>query len=167
MTANFEEYLNSFFGDDRRRSFGSGWVSGILSVVLGILALCSIFAVRFPQWLTMPELRDRYPLELVRWAIDLGILAALLLAGLSMLLRRKKALGITGLSLAAAALALGAGDAPLGNSSGNSIYFGLDWFVLGTLSTATLFVPLERAFPLKRDQGAFRRIGLPTPSIFS
>ncbi|WP_162789425.1 sterol desaturase family protein [Altererythrobacter sp. ZODW24] len=157
MTAKFEEWLSSFFGDDRRRSFGSGWISGTLSIVLGVLALCSIFAVRFPQWLTVPELRDRYPLELVRWAIDLGILASLLLAGLSMILRRRKALGITGLLLAAAALALGAGDAPLGNSAENSVYFGLDWFVLGVLSTATLFVPLERAFPLKREQGAFRK----------
>ncbi len=156
LTAKIEEWLNSFFGDDRRRSVGSGWISGTLSIVLGILALCSVLAVRFPQWLTVPELRDRYPLELVRWAIDLGILASLLLAGLSMILRRKKTLGITGLLFAAGALALGAGNVPLGSSLGDSIYLGLDWFVLGVLSTATLFVPMERAFPLKHEQSAFR-----------
>src|SRR5690606_18531801 len=32
-----------------------------------------------------------------------------------------------------------------------------DWFVLGVLSTAALFVPLERAFALRREQGPFRR----------
>ena len=42
------------------------------------------------------QLRARYPLELVRLAIDVGLLAAMVLAGLSMLLRRKKALGLAG-----------------------------------------------------------------------
>ncbi|GIX18462.1 MAG: hypothetical protein KatS3mg120_0138 [Erythrobacter sp.] len=44
----------------------------------------------------------------MRLAIDLGLLAAMALSGLSLLLRRKKALGLTGLALAGAALALGA-----------------------------------------------------------
>jgi lathosterol oxidase len=40
---------------------------------------------------------------------------------------------------------------------GSAVYLGLDWFVLGVLSTAAIFVPLERAFPLRPRQGAFRR----------
>lgn len=74
-----------------------------------------------------------------------------------MLLRREKVLGITGLALGGLALLLGAGGAPSGPSHGTSLYLGLDWFVLGVLSTATLFVPLERAFPLRREQGPFRQ----------
>ncbi|WP_338304780.1 hypothetical protein [Erythrobacter sp. Dej080120_24] len=128
----------------------------MLSIVLGILASLSVLALRFPQWLTLPELRELYPLEYVRLAIDAGIWASLALAGLSMVLRKRKRLGLTGLAMAAIAMALGGGDAPLGPNEGDDIYLGLDWFVLGVLTTAGLFVPLEKAFPLRRGQGAFR-----------
>ncbi|KEO87103.1 hypothetical protein EH30_05605 [Erythrobacter sp. JL475] len=131
-------------------------MSGVLSIVLGILASLSVLALRFPQWLTLPELRELYPLEYVRLAIDAGIWASLALAGLSMVLRKRKRLGLTGLAMAAIAMALGGGDAPLGPNEGDDIYLGLDWFVLGVLTTAGLFVPLEKAFPLRRGQGAFR-----------
>ena len=166
MTAKIEAWLNRFFGDGARRDFGTGWISGILSIVLGLLALLSVLAIHFPRWLTLPELRDRYPLELVRFAIDAGLLACLLLAALSMILRRKKALGLTGMSLAAAALLLGAGGAEIGRSDGDSFYIGLDWFVLGVLMTATIFVPIERAFPLRPGQGTFRREWLTDTQYF-
>lgn len=74
-----------------------------------------------------------------------------------MLLRKKKALGIVGLCLCGLALLLGAGSTPLGPWEQVSIYLGIDWFVLGVLTTATIFVPLERAFPLRDGQGAFRK----------
>jgi lathosterol oxidase len=152
-----EQWLGRVFADAAPRRFGSGWLSGVLSIVLGLLALLSVLCLHFPQYLTLPELRSRYPLELVRFAIDIGLLAAMVLAGVSMLLRRKKALGVTGLVLAGAALALGAGGVEIPRGGASAIYLGLDWFVLGVLSTAAIFVPLEGAFPLRRGQGAFRR----------
>jgi lathosterol oxidase len=116
-----------------------------------------VLCLHFPQWLTLPELRSRYPLPLVRSAIDLSILATLALSGLSLLLRRRKALGIAGLALASLALALGAGGVEIGRADETAFYVGLDWFVLDTLTTAALFVPLERFFALRREQGPFRR----------
>lgn len=157
MTRDLEAWLSQFFGDDARRDLGSGWISGILSVILGLLVVCAVLALHFPQWLTVPELRSRYPLDLVRLAIDWGIFATMILAAISMTLRRKKALGLVGLALAAVALVLGAGGAELGRSDGTAFYIGLDWFVLGTLTTAAIFVPLERAFALRSGQGTFRR----------
>lgn len=152
-----EQWLARVFADGRPRDFGTGWISGVLGIVLGLLALMAVLCLHFPQYLTLPELRSRYPLELVRLAIDVGLLAAMGLAGLSMLLRRRKALGVTGLALAGAALALGAGGVEIPRGGASAVYLGLDWFVLGALSTAAVFVPLERAFPLRRDQGAFRK----------
>ncbi len=152
-----EQWLAKVFGDERPRHFGTGWISGVLGIVLGLLALLAVLCLHFPQYLTLPELRARYPLELVRLAIDVTLLAALLLAGLSMVLRRKKALGAAGLVLAGAALALGAGGVEISRGGASIVYLGLDWFVLGVLTTAAVFVPLERAFPLRRGQGAFRR----------
>ncbi|MFN3988702.1 MAG: sterol desaturase family protein [Erythrobacter sp.] len=152
-----EQRLARLFGDERPRHFGTGWLSGVLGVVLGLLALLAVLCLHFPQYLTLPELRSAYPLRLVRFAIDVALLAALALAGLSLLLRRKKALGIAGLGLAGAALVLGAGGVEIPRSGSSAVYLGLDWFVLGVLTTAAIFVPLERAFALRREQGPFRR----------
>jgi sterol desaturase/sphingolipid hydroxylase (fatty acid hydroxylase superfamily) len=157
VTHSAERALARIFADAAPRRFGTGWISGVLAVVLGVLALFAVLCLHFPQWLTLPELRTRYPLPLVRAAIDLAILVVLALSGLSMLLRRRKALGIAGLALATAALALGAGGVEIGRPGESAFYLGLDWFVLGVLTTAALFVPLERAFALRRGQGPFRR----------
>jgi sterol desaturase/sphingolipid hydroxylase (fatty acid hydroxylase superfamily) len=151
-----EQALAHIFGDEAPRRFGTGWISGILAVVLGLLSVLAVLCLHFPEWLTLPELRARYPLPLVRRAIDWSILAVLGLAGLSMLLRRKKALGLAGLALAAVALLLGAGGVEIGRPGDSAFYLGLDWFVLGVLTSGALFVPLERAFALRREQGPFR-----------
>lgn len=156
MALRAERALARIFADAAPRRFGSGWISGVLAVVLGLLCVAAVLCLHFPQWLTIPELRSRYPLPLVRSAIDLSILATLALAGLSLLLRRRKALGIAGLALASLALALGAGGVEIGRPGEAAFYVGLDWFVLGTLTTAALFVPLERMFALRREQGPFR-----------
>ncbi|MFN7157925.1 MAG: sterol desaturase family protein [Erythrobacter cryptus] len=152
-----EQWLARVFADAAPRHVGTGWISGILGIVLGLLALLAVLCLNFPQYLTLPELRSRYPLDLVRLAIDVGLLAGMALSGLSLLLRRKKALGLAGLALAGAALALGAGGAEIPRVGEARIYLALDWFVLGVITTAALFVPLERAFPLRRGQGVFRR----------
>lgn len=156
MTDKWEKWLNAFFNDDARRGFGHGWLSGLLAVLLGILAVLSVLAIHFPRWLTIPELRYQYPMELVRLAVDVGVLLVFGLAFTSIILRRKKALGITGFLLGSIALSLGAGGAEIGRSDGSLFYIGLDWFVLGVLTTATLFVPLERIFPMRPEQSLFR-----------
>ena len=156
MTRKAERILSDLFADDEPRQFGTGWISGTLGIALGLLAVTAVLCLHFPDWLTIPELRDRYPLALVRLAIDGAILLVFVLAALSMLLRRRKALGITSLLLGGVALLLGAGGVPIERSGAGAVYLGLDWFVLGTLSTAALFVPLERWRPLRAQQGPFR-----------
>ena len=156
VSSQAERTLTRIFADTAPRRFGTGWISGVLAVALGLLCVAAVLCLHFPQWLTVPELRSRYPLPLVRAAIDVSILAVLALSALSMLLRRRKALGLAGLVLATLALALGAGGVPIDRPGESALYIGLDWFVLGTLSTAALFVPLERAFALRAEQGPFR-----------
>jgi sterol desaturase/sphingolipid hydroxylase (fatty acid hydroxylase superfamily) len=156
MSRSAEQAIARIFADAAPRRFGTGWISGVLAVGLGVLAVAAVLCLHFPQWLTLPELRARYPLPLVRTAIDVAILAVLALSAVSLLLRRRKALGLAGLALAGAALALGAGGVEIGRAGESAVYLGLDWFVLGTLTTAALFVPLERLFALRPEQGAFR-----------
>lgn len=156
MTRRAERVLTELFADDAPRRFGTGWISGTLGVALGLLTLLAVLCLHFPEWLTVPDLRERYPLELVRLAIDGAILLVFILAALSLMLRSRKALGGTALALGALALILGAGGVPISRGTGGQVYVGLDWFVLGTLTTAALFVPLERWRPLRPEQGPFR-----------
>ena len=113
MALSAEQAIGRIFADAAPRRFGTGWISGVLAVLLGVLALAAVLCLHFPHWLTIPELRSKYPLEVVRTAIDVAILLVLALAGLSLLLRRRKALGLAGLGLAALSLALGAGGVPI------------------------------------------------------
>ncbi|MFN3470804.1 MAG: sterol desaturase family protein [Novosphingobium sp.] len=161
-----EQWLTRTFADKAPRRFGTGWISGVLAVLLGLLAVAAVLCLHFPQWLTLPELRSHYPLALVRRAIDGAILLTMVLAGLSLLLRRRKTLGLAGLVLAGIALALGAGGVAIGDAPESAIYLGLDWFVLGVLTMAALFVPLERAFALRPEQGPFRPGWLTDTSYF-
>lgn len=161
-----EQWLTRIFSDKAPRRFGTGWISGVLAVLLGLLAVAAVLCLHFPQWLTLPELRSHYPLALVRRAIDGAILLTMVLAGLSLLLRRRKTLGLAGLVLAGIALALGAGGVTIGDAPESAIYLGLDWFVLGVLTMAALFVPLERAFALRPEQGPFRPGWLTDTSYF-
>lgn len=156
MTYRAEQALAHHFADGDPRRFGTGWIAGTLAVALGLLANLAVLCLHFPDLLTVPELRGLYPLPLVRMAIDVAILAVVGLAGLSLLLRRRKALGLAALGLAGLALLLGAGGVPIGRTGSSAVYLGLDWFVLGTLATAALFVPLEQRWPLRSAQGPFR-----------
>src|SRR5690606_20300404 len=148
--------LARMFSDGASRRFGTGWISGILAIALGLLCVASILCLHFPHGLTMPELRSRYPLDLVRTAIDLAILAVLILSAVSMVCRHRKTLGLTWLVLAAICQLLGAGGVDIPRAQNTGFYIGLDWFVLGLLSTATLFIPLERLYSLRPEHGAFR-----------
>jgi len=54
-----EQWLARVFADGRPRHFGTGWLSGVLGIVLGLLAIFAVLCLHFPQYLTLPELRSR------------------------------------------------------------------------------------------------------------
>ena len=39
------------------RTFGSGWISGVLSAALGLIGLGAVLCFLFPELLTTPEAR--------------------------------------------------------------------------------------------------------------
>jgi len=138
-------------------AFGSGWISGVLSVVFAGLAYGGVLCLRFPWLLTTPDARALYPLTAVR-----GLIHALLVAGfglgvLSVLLRRRVTLGLAGMALAVAAALVGGAGAPVGAMRDTPAYLGLDWFLLNLLVLAVVFVPLERLWPRLAGQPIFRR----------
>jgi len=137
------------------RHIGSGWISGVLSVILGAMGLAGVFCFLFPEILTTPEVRDAVPLEYLRSLLHLVLVAAFVLGFASAVLRRNKLLGGTGLALATLAVLLGGSTIP-GRAVEQSNYLGMDWFLLNLLFLALIFVPMERLFARLKEQGVFR-----------
>jgi sterol desaturase/sphingolipid hydroxylase (fatty acid hydroxylase superfamily) len=144
------------FGDDEPSDLGTGWVSGVVSVVCGVLALGGVLCFHFPALLTAPRLRAEYPIELLRHLLLAVIIAAFAFALASGLRRKRKVLALTGGALAALALLLGGASVPLPEQVEGTMAIGLEWFLLNLLVLALVFVPLERAFPRDPDQLVFR-----------
>src|SRR5688572_435075 len=71
-------------------SFGSGWTSGVLSSTLGAIGLGAVFCFQFPWLLTVPELRELYPLPHIRALLHLVLVGSFVLGVLSVCLRRNQ-----------------------------------------------------------------------------
>lgn len=159
-----EDRIKHLLGDDDPKHLGSGWVSGVGSVILGAAALLAVICFYFPELLTTPELREVYPMEAVRTAVEIGIGVAFLLGLMSATVRRRKVLGWTGMVLALAAGMAGGGSVAVDGPVADSPYLGLDWFVLSVLTLCVVFVPLEKAFPLRKR--GFFRAGWATDGVY-
>jgi len=136
--------------------FGSGWISGVLGVMFSALAGGGVLCLLYPSWLTTPNARGFYPLEIVRFLIYAFLVAGFGLGTLSLLLRRSRVLGVSALALATVTTLLGGSAARVGALDDTPAYVGLDWFLLNVLVLSLIFIPLERAFGRLRTQPIFR-----------
>ena len=154
-----EERVNRAFGDEAPKGLGTGWWSGVLSAFFGFLSFGAVLCLHYPQLLTAPELRPRYPMHVMRILIQGLIVAAIIFGVLSSLLRKKKVLGLSGMVLAFAAILLGGASVPI-NSTLQTLHdgpaIGLDWFLLDLLMMALIYVPIERLWPQDPAQSTFR-----------
>src|SRR3569832_2214338 len=107
-----EQRIYEFFGDTEPSGFGTGWWSGVLAAVFGLLAFGAVLCLHFPQILSSPELRPHYPMHLMRLLIQGLIFAAVIFGVISAFLRRKKVLAFTGILAALAAAGLGGSSVP-------------------------------------------------------
>ena len=144
------------FGDDDPKALGTGWVAGVASLIGGALAFFGVLCFHFPQTLTAPVLRARYPVPLLRATLQAVLIASILLGLFNVARRRRKVLGLTGIFLAIAGMALGGAGVPLPDSVDTKFGLGLEWFAINLLVLALVFVPLERALPLRPEQKVFR-----------
>ena len=79
------------------RHFGSGWISGTLSVTLGGVGLAAVFCFQFPSYLTLPEARPLSPPALIRAVLHLVLVGGFVLGFASVMLRQNKTLGLIGM----------------------------------------------------------------------
>src|SRR5437016_3530067 len=147
-----DRHLRRVFGDDEPTGLGSGWVAGVGSLLGGALAFFAVLCFHFPHLLTAPVLRSRYPVALLRGTLQTVLIASILLGLFNVARRRRKVLGLTGIFLSVAAMALGGAGVPLPDSVATKFGLGLEWFAINQLVLALVFVPLERALPHRREQ---------------
>lgn len=128
---------------------GEGRISGGFSVALGLLCVLAVLCLRYPSWLTTPELHMQYRahLDVLRLILAITMGAAVVLALISFLLNRRKHMGAIGICAVLFALLLGGPYAPQAEYRATGTYLGLDWLVLDLFFTGVAFIALERIFP--------------------
>lgn len=137
--------------------FGSGWISGVGGLILGLFGLGCVLCFQFPDWFTVPQLRVFYPQPVVRALLHIALVSAFLLGAVSVSLLRNKWMGGIAMATALAAGLLGGSQA----SSQMEVtpegpFLGLDWFLLNLMFWSAIFIPLERVFALRPEQPVFR-----------
>jgi sterol desaturase/sphingolipid hydroxylase (fatty acid hydroxylase superfamily) len=138
------------------RRFGSGWFSGFFALLLAVVGLCLVAALRWPDWLSMPQLAPLYAWSGLRVVVHLTLVAAYALALLSLLLRPRKAIGATALLVALAATMLGGAEVQPHETRDWGIFFGIDFFAVNLVATGLMFAPIERLWPRHSGQRLFR-----------
>jgi len=137
------------------RRFGSGWISGVLALVLSMCGLGAVLCLRYPELLTVAEARQLYNVGLIRLALHLVLIAGFFLGTLSIVLRKNKILGFLALAGVLLATVLGGSRAQNQLQLQSDVYLGLDWFLLNLILMGIVFVPIERLLG-RREQPIFR-----------
>ncbi len=135
---------------------GHGMISGVIALALAILCFLGVLAFHFPEYLTTPQLRKTYNVDVMRQVM----LAALVLAGslslYNIIRGRARWLALGAFVLIGLTLMLGGHKVPVNDFADNTPYIGLDWFILDLLGSTLIFIFIEKLFALRRDQPVFR-----------
>jgi len=143
--------------DNGELEFGIGLVSGVLALTLGILSFLGVLAFHFPQYLTTPELRHVYSVDVMRKILFGALLIAGAISLANIILNKRRNLNISALFFVIVAVAMGGSRVQVGDFPDNTPYVGLDWFILDLLGSTLIFVAFEKMFPLYKNQVVFRK----------
>ena len=152
----FEE-TTDLFKESGELQKGQGLLSGVIALTLAILCFLGVIAFHFPEYLTMPELRQKYSVDLLRQIMFYSMLMSSGIAVYNIVLKRNRNLNIAAFSLIMLTTFLGGSQVPVGDFPGNTPYIGLDWFILDLLGSTMVFILIEKLFPLYKKQAIFRK----------
>jgi sterol desaturase/sphingolipid hydroxylase (fatty acid hydroxylase superfamily) len=137
------------------RPFGSGWLSGSLALLAGIVGALMVVVLRYPSIASIPQLAVIDQSVAFRLALYFVLVSGFVLAALSLVLRRDKTLG--GAAMLVTVFATMFGSLPSHHDIKiDGVFFGLDFFILNVLFTGMLFIPVERLFAQNKNQHVFR-----------
>src|SRR5205814_6504791 len=86
---------------------GKGKITGVIALTLGGLAVLSVLAFHFPQYLTTPDLRKKYDVNVLREILLVGMVIAGGMALANLVRLRNRWLNGTALVLIGIAVAAG------------------------------------------------------------
>jgi sterol desaturase/sphingolipid hydroxylase (fatty acid hydroxylase superfamily) len=137
-----------------RPRIGEGRIGGFLCAVIGLLSVAAVLCLRYPAFLTTPELRVHYDVELLRLVLAVAMVVAAWLGVIGIVLGGPRLRAAIGLSALFLAMLLGGPYVPTPDFRQPRFYFGLDWLVLDLFFTGAAFVLLEWVFPrVRAEQG--------------
>jgi len=136
---------------------GKGMVSGVIALSLAILCFLGVLAFHWPEYLTTPQLRKSYNVDVMRLLLFWSLVLAGALSLYNIISGRARWLALAAFVLIGLSLALGGHKVPVdSNFPDNTPYIGLDWFILDLLGSTLIFVFVEKLFALRKDQPVFR-----------
>ena len=149
--------LNRYLESHGPLSGKRGLVTGTIALTLAMLCLLGVLAFHFPQYLTTPELRRSYDVNLLRSLLFWAMVLAGSLALVNMLFGRARWLSAFAFALVALSVLLGGHKVAVDpNFPDHTPYIGMDWFILDLLGSSLIFIFIEKLFPLRREQPVFR-----------
>lgn len=147
----------SLLQDSGELKFGYGTMSGALAFTMGFLCFLGVLAFHFPQYLTTPQLRQQYSVDLLRQIMFFSLLIAGVISLSNVILNKSRSLNLAALGFVLVAVALGGSKVPVHDFPDHTPYIGLDWFILDLLGSTLIFVLIEKLFPLYKGQAVFRK----------
>lgn len=135
---------------------GRGLVTGVIALGLGILCFLGVLAFHFPEYLTTPQLRKNYDVDVLRQVMFGAMVVAGGLSLANIILNRSRWLASFAFLLVALTALLGGHKVPVNDFADDTPYIGLDWFILDLLGSSLIFIFIEKLFALRRDQPIFR-----------
>ena len=148
--------LNELTGGHGALQKGNGLITGVIALSLGILCFLGVLAFHFPQYLTTPELRKSYDVEMIRTIMFVAMVLAGGMSLVNVLFNRARWLSGFAFLLVVLTAILGGSKVPVNDFADNTPYIGLDWFILDLLGSSLIFIFVEKLFALRKDQPVFR-----------
>ena len=127
---------------------GQGLVSGVLALSLAVLCFLGVLAFHFPEYLTTPQLRRAYRVDLLRGVLYGALVIAGAVSLFNLVTGRLRWLSSAAFALVCLSVALGGHKVPVNDFPDGTPYIGLDWFILDLLGSTLIFIFIEKLFPL-------------------
>ncbi|QOZ28931.1 sterol desaturase family protein [Bradyrhizobium sp. CCBAU 51753] len=138
--------------ESSRPRIGEGRIGSSLCAAIGVLSVAAVLCLRYPAFLTTPELRVHYDVELLRLTLAIAMVVGVWLGVIGIMLGGPRAPATIGLSALFFATLLGGPYVPTPDFLQPRFYLGLDWLVLDLFFTGAAFVLLEWVFPRVRPE---------------
>lgn len=135
---------------------GKGMVSGLIALSLAILCFLGVLAFHWPEYLTTPQLRLSYNVEVMRQLLFWSMVLAGALSLFNIVRGRARWLALGAFVLIGLSLALGGHKERINDFADNTPYMGIDWFILDLLGSTLIFIFIEKLFTLRKDPPVFR-----------